>query len=242
MVNCVLEWLKAGSDPVEGLSLLRRAGGSPFLIRFAAGNPDKNRQLIIDSVCKLVGVSPDSTEPEVAPDIDVVSKIEAADLPVTTTSKKHSIRDVYPFLNQAICPMELKALVTDKFSTFYQYRDLHKQLFDCTNLEECTDTARSLLDNYLENRMIFAELDYYNDTKTILGKHPIFKHRNRLDEFRKMTEKNLYIKKEKLEHNIWRIQSEINKGNKPHLDTERRIRLETKLAELAEVKGVLGEE
>jgi|GEM_PF-195597 hypothetical protein len=240
MVNCVFEWLRAGCDPVEGLSLLRRAGGSPFLIRFAASNPDKNRQLIIDTLCQLVGVSPDDAfkkeEPETAPAQEEVKvKVEAK-------SGTRTVRDVYPFLNQTDCPMELKALVTDKFSTFYQYRDLHKQLFDCTNLDECAEVSRDLLDNYLENRMIFAELDYFQSTKTILGKHPIFAHRKQLDGLRKMSEKNLYQKKKRLEHNIWRIQDDIKKGFKPHLDTERRLRLETRMVELDAVKGLLGED
>jgi hypothetical protein len=144
-------------------------------------------------------------------------------------------------LNHPDCPVELKALVTDKFSSYYLYRELHKQLFDCTNIQECAGVTGSLIENYLENRAIYAELDFYRQHKTLLGKHPIFKHFVKMKELRKKPIKELVKRQRQLEHAIWRIQSEIKKGDKPHLDSDRRERLREKEAELAEVNRLLTE-
>lgn len=220
----ILDWFSSGKDPVEGLSLLRSVGGNPFLIRFISTNPKSNIKLISDNLKVWLDKN---NSPEFVP----VQKV------ATENQRKTSkvIRDEYAFLLNNDCPIELKLLVNQKFNTFHIFSNLHKQLPNCTSLKECYTTSASIIDNYIENRMIFTELDYYRDTKTLLGKHPIFKEFVQLKELRKLSQKELYIKKQSLEHNIWRIKSEIEKGNKPHLDTERRIRLENKESQLSEI-------
>lgn len=139
------------------------------------------------------------------------------------------------------CPVELKALVTDKFSSYYLYRELHTQLFDCTNLEMCASVAGSLIENFLENRAIYAELDFYRQHKSVLGKHPVFKRFVKMKELRKKPVKDLVNRQRQLEHTIWRIESELKKGDKPHLYSERSERLKDKQAELAEISRLLTE-
>lgn len=224
----ILDWFSSGKDPVKGLSLLRMTGGNPFLIQFISTNPKANIKLITDNLKAY-------TDKNVTPDRVPVQMIK------TETQRKTSkvIRDEYAFLLNADCPIELKLLVNQKFNTFHVFSKLHKQLADCTTLEECADKSAAILDNYIENRMIFAELDYYRDTKTLLGKHPIFKEFVHLKQLRTLNQKDLYIKRKTLEHNIWRIKAEIEKADKPHLDTERRIRLENKSAQLAELERLI---
>ncbi|MDD2799384.1 MAG: hypothetical protein PHV20_12400 [Bacteroidales bacterium] len=226
--NEILDWFSNGKNPIEGLSLLRRTGGNPFLIKFISTNPKANIKLITDN---LKSYTDKHTTPNEVP----------LQLTKTETQRKTSkvIREEYAFLLNADCPIELKLLVNQKFNTFHVFSKLHNQLADCTTLEECADKAASIIDNYIENRMIFAELDYYRDTKTLLGKHPIFKEFVHLKQLRTLNQKDLYIKKRSLEHNIWRIKSEIDKGDKTHLDTERRIRLENKSAQLAEIERLI---
>lgn len=190
--------------------------------------PDKNLDLIVRELSKLAKISSDDLhQPE----------------PTTTKSTRpspvRSFRDEFPFLAQSDCPMELKALVTDKFSSYYRYRDLHSQLADCTSVVECANLSRDIIDSYLENRAIYAELEYYKQHRTILGKHPIFKHFHKMAVLRKMSIKDLVIKQQQIEHNIWRIESEIKKKDKPHLESERLARIEQKRAELAEVNRIL---
>jgi hypothetical protein len=189
-------------------------------------NPAKNLQRMIKELSSIANVTP------------VVSCLPSD--PLTVRSSVKGLREEFPFLKEPGCPLELRALVTDKFSSYYRYRELHAGLKDCENATQCADACRSLIDNYQENRAIYAELDYYQKHKVVLGKHPIFRHFNKMRGLRKLTTKELVRKQLQLEHNIWRIESEIKKKDKPHLETERRVRLNHKQAELAEVNRLLG--
>lgn len=219
----VKQWLESGGDPIKGLSLLEKYGATGVLLRMYQSAPEQNREKIKAALIKLSGVSLDKKPIE------------------KKKSSAGSFRLQFPFLNDTDCPIELKALVTDKFSSFYKYRDLHKQLRDCTTLDECSAKSEELLANFIENRQIYDEFNYYKNHKAVLGKHPIFKQFENIKAIRKLSIKELVIKQQQLEHNIWRIESEIKKGDKPHLEASRKQSLSVKIAELAEVKRLLGE-
>jgi hypothetical protein len=225
----VLEWLNNGCDFNKGIALLEKHSNNTFLIRLIKINPVKNAKMLKDSLCKIANVeAPAHTSTGAPPTSGNFPKVD-------------TFRSEFPFLNRPDCPIELKALVTDKFTSFYTYRDLHRSLRDCTNLTECAQTAKALVENFAENRAIWAELEYYKKHKVLLGKHPIFKHYQRVKDLRKLSVKDLVLKQIDLKHNVWRIQSEIAKGDKPHLDAERQQRLEIKENELSEVNRLLGE-
>ena len=218
----VLSWLQSGCDPLKGIELLEKFSENTFLIRLVKANPIKNVELLKSSLCQLAG-------------IDLSKVVKQPYREVT----RISFRDEFPFLDSPDCPYELKALVTDKFSSYYRYKDLHRKLSDCTSLEECASTASELLASYRDNRAIYAELDYYKQHKAVLGKHPVFKHFNNLKELREMSLRDLIEKERKLLHNIWRIESEIAKNDKPSLLEDRKQRLDQKRNELAEVQRLL---
>lgn len=192
----------------------------------------------------MVKTSPTKSLPLIMKELSKLAGVGASDVNShTSTTKKTSniisFRDEFPFLNRPDCPMELKALVTDKFTSFYRYRDLHKQLWDCSNAQECANLSADIIESYLENRSIYAELDYYKKHRSVLGKHPIFKHYHKMSGLRQMGIKDLVKLQIKLEHNIWRIESEIKKNDKPYLQADRHLRLHQKQSELAEVNRLL---
>lgn len=43
------------------------------------------------------------------------------------------------------------------------------------NLDETFLEAKKALDNYNENQLIYDEFNYYQDTKKVLGVHPVFR-------------------------------------------------------------------
>jgi hypothetical protein len=97
-----------------------------------------------------------------------------------------------------------------------------------------------VVENYLENRLIYEELEYYGKNGSILGKHRIFDQYKKYQRLRGYNVIELVKLHEKtLPHRIWRIESEIKKGDKPHLTGERQKRLQEVQAELAEVKRLL---
>ncbi len=135
--------------------------------------------------------------------------------------------------------MELEALASRKFSRYHSYVRLHRQLRDCTSLQQCADVSRQLIDSYLDNRMIWVELNYYQKHGTMLGKHPAFAEFRRRNELLKMSVKDLLLRKQQVENNIWRVKNEMAKGSKPHLDAIRRERLVGYEKELADINRLL---
>lgn len=224
MKEVIQNWIDKGCDYHSGIALLKKYGSS-LQVRLIESNRAQNKYLLIYILCQLAGID--------APKVERKPK-----QPVENLKK---FREEFPFLNTPQCPIELKALVTDKFTSFYAYRDLHRELRGCDTLDECAKVSKSLLENYIENRAIYAELEYFKLHKKVLGMHPIFKHYRRMKDLRTMSIKDLVKKQINLQHNIWRIESELKKGDKPELDAERNFRLELKKNELNEVNRLLGE-
>jgi hypothetical protein len=215
----VQAWLRAGAEVQSGLLLFSRFSKNrrfPALVRL---NPAKYRPLLIEKLCSMAGI--ENRNPPTAP------------IP------RRRFRDDFPFLRDPDCPSELKILAADKITAHDKYLRAHERLFDCTTLEECFSTAREAIDNFMENRAIFTELDYYREHRSILGKHRIFEYLRR---FRKLKNSNiveLMTEQRRLRSAIWRINDEIKKGTKPHLLTEREYRRQQKETLLAEVTRLI---
>lgn len=135
--------------------------------------------------------------------------------------------------------MELEALASRKFTHYRAYVRLHKQLRQCASLTQCADTCRELLDNYMDNRLIWQELEWYRLHHTLLGKHPAFAEFRRRRELMTLPVKELVRRQRQVEGNIWRVKSELAKGDKPHLEHSRRERLEGYERELADINRLL---
>ena len=112
--------------------------------------------------------------------------------------------------------MELEALASRKFTKYRAYVRLYNKLRDCSTLEQCAKVAGELVDNYIDNRLIWQELHWYQEHGSILGKHPAFA------EFRRRRQLN-----------------EMAKGDKPHLDTQRQERLAGYEKERADILRLL---
>lgn len=151
------------------------------------------------------------------------------------------LRDRWPFLDEPDCPVELQALVTRRITRYHEYSNLYPKLRDCQALTECADVAGRLLDAYLDNQAIFREMEYYQKHRKVLGRHPFFRHYQQLSRLRSSTTSQLFREKQRTLDNIWRVKSEIKKGDKPHLDAKRRQRLEEYTLKLQEINNLLGE-
>jgi hypothetical protein len=218
----IQSWINSGANVFEGVMLLEKYCSDLIFVRLVKTNPAKFRSKIFARLSNLSG-------------LNIKPKTAKKD----SHRKTIAFRDEFPFLNAPNCPIELKALVTDKFSSFYQYRQLHEKLFSVASLEECAETANQLMSNYHENRMIYAELDHYKKYGRVLGNHPVFAHYRKMEGIRQLSVRELVKKEIALNHNIWRIESELKKEDKPHLENERKNRLKEKQAELAEVQRLL---
>ena len=98
-----------------------------------------------------------------------------------------------------------------------------------------------LLNAYLDNQAIFRELEYYQKNHRVLGHHPFFKHFQELSRLRSMNIRDLIREQTKTKGNIWRVKSEIKKGDKPSLDEKRLQKLQLYEQKLREINNLLGE-
>ena len=215
MKDEIRQWLDSGAEVQEGLRLLSLVAPNKHLAKLVSLNPKRYKPLLIQSLASVIE-------------------------PATNSSPvRPSFREDWPFLSDCDCPNELKILVADKITTHRRYVEAHEKLYDCTTPDECFSVAKNLIENYIENRKIHSELAYYKAHRKILGKHPIFEEVKRCNELRHLPISSLFRRKENLEEAIWRINSEIRKGNKPHLLPRREQRLAAKQRELSEVNRII---
>ncbi len=215
MKDEIRQWLDSGAEVQEGLRLLNIVAPNKYLAQLVRSNPRRYKELLVKSLTASIEHTP--IVPSVRP----------------------KFREDWPFLSEKDCPNELKILAADKISTHQRYVEAHERLFDCSTLQDCFLVAKNLIENYIENRKIHSELTYYKAHHSVLGKHPIFDELRRCNELRHLPIQTLFRRKENLEESIWRINSEIRKGDKPHLLSRREQRLAAKQRELSEVNRII---
>ena len=160
---------------------------------------------------------------------------------VSPMQKTPRLRDRWPFLNEPDCPVELQALITRRITRYHEYSNLYPQLREAQSLTELSALCGKLLDAYLDNQAIFRELEYYQKNRRVLGRHPLFRHFSQLYKLRSMSVRDLLREQQKTRDNIWRVNSELRKGDKPHLEQKRRAKLQEYELKLQEISKLLGE-
>lgn len=151
------------------------------------------------------------------------------------------LRDRWPFLNEKDCPAELHALVGRRISMYNEYSNLYGQLRGCETVEELSAVCGRLLDAYLDNQSCTRELEYYQRHRRVLGRHPYLRYFRHLTLLRSMSVRDLIREEQKTKDNIWRVKTELRKGDKPHLEQKRRAKLQEYELKLQEISNLLGE-
>lgn len=97
-------------------------------------------------------------------------KYKAISQPV---AKMIRFRERFTFLNEPDCPDILKILVADMFTALGKYKEAHAALVDLPDdaaLQKAAELAEKTVENYLANREIWEELEYYRENRELLGK------------------------------------------------------------------------
>lgn len=238
----VNQWLQSGADYDAGLQLYVQAVGKGHpTIYILRKKKQTNYQLLVKSLCHRAGVpEPNKKQNANRHHQNAKSEQQKAESK-SQTAKSKPLRQDYTFLSEPGTPNELKILVSNKITAYNEYKAAHAKLFDNLPPEEEYANVRTLVENYIENHTIHQELAHYQQTRTILGKHPIFEEIKRLKKYRHTNSVELFKQKKRVEHNIWRIKKLIDSGDKPHLRVERLAKIKSYELELAEIKKVIGE-
>lgn len=103
-------------------------------------------------------------------------------------------REKYPFLNSPECPDILKVLVSDMFTSYDIYKAAHARLqvlADDESAASAVAACEKVVDEYLKNREIWEELEYYRANGTILGKAAKFRELEAIEDYSKLSEIDL---------------------------------------------------
>lgn len=166
-----------------------------------------------------------------------IRKIELPEM----VKKSIKLRDEFPFIKSDTCPRELKILVADMLTAYDNYVAAHQQLFTVGNYEEALVTVAATVENYIENRAIWDELNHFKINGVVLGVHPIFQQNEKFAELRNLTTQDLYQRKATLYNAIARKRKQLTdeKDKKPELTKQREDSLAEKEAEYKEVLRLL---
>lgn len=212
----IREYLCGPRDYAEGVELYRQYGANLRLKReFAAGESQMTRSMLEEQLCHIAGISQRELArlPRLSKRVPAVKGVErpegespvvSAPEPATaavgenapaseTAVKMIRFREKYPFLNSPDCPDVLKILVADMFTAYGCYKEAYarlQQLGDA-DAEEAAEQARKVVDNYLENREIWEELDYYREHGEILGKSSYFRNAGQEEDLSQLSDVDL---------------------------------------------------
>ncbi len=228
----VEKWIQSGADHDAGLDIYVKqvVSGHPTINILRKKTP-ANHQLLIKSLCYRAGI-------KISTAVGIAARPTTDNPPPAKASK---LRDDYAFLSEAGTPNEMKVLVSNKITAYHAYKAAHAKLFENLPADQEFANVRNLVENYIENHAIHRELSHYQKTRTILGKHQIFEEMKRLRTLRNTSIVELVKKKRRAEHNIWRLEKLIAEKKKPHLDFDRRRKIQAYQQELLEIKKVVGE-
>lgn len=183
----------------KAMELYRENNGNANTQRFynRAGFSPKNLASLHYELKKLVGISEIDiinyqSEPEQVPTyegdlqelinekkdvfLEILQEVNAE------AKQGFKLESQFPFLREKDCPNELKILVNDAITAFHDYKNSHDELFAKLSAvaepqlsnEQVYEIASQLLEDFELNQEIYAELEYYQKNKEILGEHEVF--------------------------------------------------------------------
>ena len=163
-----------------------------------------------------------------------VEKLAPAYAQVPETIKKViRIREKYPFLRSQDCPEEFKIMVADMFTAYDNYREAYTLLSDKNTKDENLELAQAVVENYLANRAMWEELDYYLANGEILGNLPIFELLKLRKEISELTDMDLMKKLNTTKPNLTKSKKAIETAK----DAEEKTEAEKRMAKWQQVKS-----
>lgn len=150
-------------------------------------------------------------------------------------------REKYPFLNSPDCPDVLKVLVADMFTSYDNYKAAHArlQVLDDDEAAAAVADCEKVVTEYLKNREIWDELEYYRENGTILGKAAKFREMEAAEDYTKLSEIDLMKKLQSANVNESKHRKAVNTAKEKG---ETNNRAEAALARWSATKKALQEE
>lgn len=163
------------------------------------------------------------------------------DAPATTV-KVIRFREKFTFLNDADCPDILKILVADMFTAYAKYKEAHARLAAMPDDADTIETARlseEVVENFVTDREIWEELEYYQEHHEILGKYEKVKALQVRQELTAMSDVDLMKKRQSASAQISKQKKIIDD---PKADREKKANAEKVMEEWTAKKTAIEDE
>jgi hypothetical protein len=129
--------------------------------------------------------------------------------------------------------------VADMLTAYELYTKARMSLFSVETNSQIVELSRITVVNYLENRSIWEELNYYKIHGQLLGKHKMFERWKRNQVIREMNIMDMFKLKMKLEHNLVVVKGRLRKEPNSKYSGYRLERVEEIKAELLQINQLM---
>lgn len=221
-------YLQGPRDYREGVALYSRYGINLMLKRrFAIDESDTTKAVMIEELRKLAGLDENQfrnlKRKAVKRPAPVRPSPREAETPVVTIELKKApetvkkmirFREQFPFLSEPECPDILKILVSDMFTAYGNYKAARERLENHAdeNAEVAARDCETVVEEYLKNREIWEELEYYRQTGEILGKAAKFREIEQAEALSKLTDMELLKKQQSAQVNVSKRKKALKKA------------------------------
>lgn len=252
----------AGLTELEFAHLPRRAAAPKlplpvFTMKCDFSDPKEDNEAALKELADSFGVtvdelvSPDFQERVLAMDEnadrieELTDQLDAARSKYAETpepvKKMIRFREKYPFLNSPDCPDVLKVLVADMFTSYDNYKSAHARLQVLADDEAAAAVAdcEKVVTEYLKNREIWDELEYYRENGAILGKAAKFREMEAAEDYTQLSEIDLMKKLQSANVNESKHRKAVNTAKEKG---ETNDRAEAALARWSATKKAIQEE
>ncbi len=135
------------------------------------------------------------------------------------------LRIEYPFLREESTPQELKALVTDKITAWYDFAEKHEELahnaYSTSSQEliaKVNELAEKAIEKFQLNADIKKELDFYKEKGKVLGIVPQLKFLKIDQELDEMSEADLVEHRMAAQKNKNKVKNPKNENEKARFE------------------------
>lgn len=236
----IIDYLSGIREYHEGVELYRMFGCNLRLKRlFATDDTVNTREILMEELRKLAGLTDSEfarlprhaatpklngigIDTVIIDDPVPVAKSENVRTP-EPMKKLISFREKYKFLNSPDCPDVLKVLVADMFMAFDNYKAAYARLQELPDDEAVAAMAdcEKVVTEYLKNREIWDELEYYRENGAILGKAAKFREMEQAEDYSKLSEIDLMKKLQSAAANESKHRKTVNAAKEKGESNER---------------------
>lgn len=119
------------------------------------------------------------------------------------------------------------------------YLQGHAALFTASTGEELLSACAKTVENYLENRRIWDELNHYKTTGVLLGQHPLFARRQKETQLQAMRTGELIALRTRHANNLIRGRKALRVSPHDRLSLRRRERTARLEQEISMIDSIL---